>query len=352
MSEPDLDPALRADLAGRLASALDFDLAVVRPLATGSIITNRLFHLGAADGREAVAKVYYRGDHRGRLEREYAALARLYAHGIARVPAPLLRCDEHYYAVYSLVPGAPAPAATYTPAHGADLARFAADLQRLRRAGDHDPLPTARGALVALADRARDVMRGYLAGYRAVIVDPAAPAAVLALHAELDPPAEIERLLGAATAGAGPAWHDALASDQLRLTTGDAGPHNVLLRPDDGVTVVDLESSGWDHPLAFPTDFLTHDQSLDLPPPVAAAFLDTYRAETDLADELWAEIDRACALRHVFWCAIHLLAATPDVLARRRFNNPGFDQSAHVEAQIAKFRRRLAVARDAVARLA
>jgi hypothetical protein len=114
------------------------------------------------------------------------------------------------------------------------------------------------------------------------------------------------------------------------------------------VTVVDLESAGWDHPLAFVTDFLAHDQSLDLSQEAAEAFRATYRAEAEPPDALGDELDRACALRHVFWCAIYLNAANPEVVDRRRFNNPAFDPDAYLSGQISKVRRRLAIARAAV----
>jgi Ser/Thr protein kinase RdoA (MazF antagonist) len=346
-----IDPALLADLQVRLAETIEFRLAEIRPLTGAAIATNRLLHLRAEDGREAVAKIYYRGDKRRRLEREYAALALLKECAVARVPVPLLRDDERYYAVYSLAPGTPAAAAEFTPAYGADLAHFAADLHRLRRGeGDH-PLPTARGALNALADRAGAIMRAYLEPHRALVASADAPPAVRALYAELDAAGEVDGLLAAIVADLGPVWHAALTPEELRLTTGDAGPHNVLLQVDGRVAIVDLESAGWDHPLAFVTDFLTHDQSLDLPPGVAEAFVETYRAESSLSDALYAELDRACALRHVFWCAIHLTAASPERLARRRFSDPGADLDVFLAEQFAKLRRRLAIAREAVSRL-
>jgi aminoglycoside phosphotransferase len=344
-----IDDALRADLADRLARAHDFELVSAEPLQGASVSTNRLLRLRAGDGREAVAKIYYR-DGRGRLEREFGALARLESDGVARVPRPLLRCDEHQYAVYSLAPGAALPAAAYTTAHAADLASFAADLHRLRRLAD-DPLPVARGALVGLVDRASGAVGDYLAPYRALRASAEAPPALLALDAELDPAAEIERLLAAALVDAGGVWRGEPEPADLRFTNGDAGPHNVLAQPDGRVTVVDFEHSGWDHPLAFVTDFLTHDQSLDLPPAAAEAFLNTYRAAAAVPEHVWPELNRARAVRHIFWCAIHLIAWTPALVARRRFRDATFDADAYLTGQIVKLRRRLAIAHAAVAGL-
>jgi hypothetical protein len=345
-----IDDALRADLAARLARSHDFALVAAEPLQGAAVSTNRLLRLRAGDGREAVAKIYYR-DGRGRLEREFAALARLGSDGVARVPRPLLRCDEHQYAVYSLAPGAPLLAAAYTTAHGVDLALFAADLHRLRRHAD-DPLPVARGALLALVDRASSAVSDYLAPYRALLASPDAPPALVALDAELDPATEIERLLDAALVDAGAVWRDDPEPPDLRLTSGDVGPHNVLAQPGGRVTIVDFEHSGWDHPLAFATDFLTHDQSLDLPSPVVEAFLATYRAATAVPDHVWSELARACAVRHAFWCAIHLSAGNPAIVARRRFKDAAFDADAYLSSQIEKLRRRLTIARAAVAGLA
>jgi hypothetical protein len=63
-----------------------------------------LLRLRAADGRQAVAKLYRR-DGRGRLEREFGALTYLRAAGFDNVPYSHFRCDEGYYAGYSLEPG-------------------------------------------------------------------------------------------------------------------------------------------------------------------------------------------------------------------------------------------------------
>ena len=67
---------------------------------------NRLEHVWSADGREVVVKTYYQDD-RHRLDREFTALVFLRTQGILDLPTPLLRDDEHQFAVYSFEPGRP-----------------------------------------------------------------------------------------------------------------------------------------------------------------------------------------------------------------------------------------------------
>src|SRR5688572_33774 len=100
----------------RLWDGLGFRLVAAEPIAPAPPNNNnRLLHLRAEDGGQAVAKLYVQ-DGRRRLEREFGLLGLLQARGVRRVPRPYLRCDEHGYAVYSFEPGALKRAADLTVA--------------------------------------------------------------------------------------------------------------------------------------------------------------------------------------------------------------------------------------------
>jgi hypothetical protein len=76
-------------LAERLLRELGFRVESAVALDPGTPHNNRLVRLRASDGREVVAKFYFRDD-RHRLDREYTALSYLHAVGVADVPAPYL----------------------------------------------------------------------------------------------------------------------------------------------------------------------------------------------------------------------------------------------------------------------
>lgn len=344
------DEAIVADLGDCLRADLGFHLTAAEAIVTGYANNNRLLRLHAADGRCAVAKLYYRDDRR-RLEREFGTLRYLHTRGVARIPTPLLRCDRLSAAVYTDEPGVTKPAADLTRRELAELGRFLADLHRVR---PHDPgadFPAAVAAAFSW-DAKLDAIRQRLRDFTAAAVEPGSSGQVRALCAEMDVAGTLERLLAAATAGLDAAALAAtLAPEGRRLDSGDFAPHNVLVRPDGGVCVLDFEYAGWDQPLASLACFLTAATSLDLRPEAAAAFLQAYVAATSLSRDRLAPFERLCALQHLFWCGVHLSITTPAHLARKRFANPGLDVEAVTAEQIGQFKRRLVLAEAAVAAL-
>lgn len=378
------------DVRHRLQQEHGFRVAAATPLAPDTFYMNRLLRLRADDGREAVLKLYLR-DGQGRLEREYGALAFLRRRGFTDVPAPYLRSDAHYYAVYTLEAGGTRRAAEWTAAHVAGVARFAAALHRVRPGEPGAAFPPAHRACFSLAERVAEVRRnldrfwafaaGLGAGAAAVGVagganDGDGYAAVRALVAEVDVRVAVEGLLAAATASCTPAELEARVPEaDRRLSPADFAPHNVLVRPAGHpagpVCVVDLERFGWDDPTAPVAGFVTADSALDLPPALADHFVRVYReacrehpgqagpwepgsraagpADREVAPP--ARLARLCALSHVRWCSIHLVLLTPERVAEKRFATPDLDAPTYLAEQAAKFRRRLGLAERAGAAL-
>ena len=140
-----------------------------------------------------------------------------------------------------------------------------------------------------------------------------------------------------------------------RLDVGDYAPHNVLIRPanhpDGALCVLDLEYAGWDDPVAMCALFATADQSLDMPRDHLDALLRTFQDGVGLQGEERERMGRVMALMHVAWCAIHLQLLVPALIEKKRFASPALDVSAHRKGQIAKFQRRVGIARAAMERL-
>src|SRR5688500_14805916 len=93
----------RGDVERRVRAELGRRVLGWTELGTGT--NNRLFRLDVADGPPLLAKLYLR-DRWDRLGTEFPALALLAERGVAGVPRPCLRSDEHLYGVYSFEPGA------------------------------------------------------------------------------------------------------------------------------------------------------------------------------------------------------------------------------------------------------
>ncbi len=344
-----LAPDIARDLESRLQTELGFKLDSVGLVEVdpGVVHNNRLFRLRAIDGREAMAKVYQRDDQQ-RLEREYEALTFLRRQGFRSVPEPYVRCDEHYYGVYSLEPGEIRPASRWTNADATAAAEFAAEMLRIRPEQVDTPFRMAVGAALSYAEgvsRIRTRLQ-HLIDYQAG--DDVA-SEVQALYAEFDPVASVEDLI----AGAIRSLSDAemirrTPQAELRLNVGDFSPHNVLIRPEgfsDGrLCVLDLEYAGWDHAVVMPALFVTADQCLGMAPEHKDTFLRVYRDAAYLTPDQVRQLHRWMTFIHVSWCAIHLQLLTPVFIAKKQFATPDMDIAAHRREQITKFKRRLEIA--------
>src|SRR4029078_903465 len=96
------------------------------------------------------------------------------------------------------------------------------------------------------------------------------------------------------------------------------GPHNVLVRPDGDLRVVDWEYGGWDDPMALVTCFLCHVASLGMPADASEAFETTYLALTDSPDADAQRMRRMRRLVEVEWLTIHLNGLAGEKVASRR----------------------------------
>lgn len=61
------------------------------------------------------------------------------------------------------------------------------------------------------------------------------------------------------------------------FATGDLAPHNILVRADDSIRVVDFEDSGWDDPVIASADFPSSDSAAGLATSCVDAYLSTLR---------------------------------------------------------------------------
>jgi Phosphotransferase enzyme family len=321
----------------RLEADLSFAVVRAEPIEPWQAHNNQLQHVWSADGREAVVKTYYQDD-RYRLDREFTALVFLRANGILDLPKPLLRDDEHHFAVYSFEAGATAPGSSLTAGAVARIAEFAAKLHGI---GPGTPgaehFRTSVPATFSLADMARGT-RARLAQFMAHAASINHPSL-----AHTDWHAEIETLIGEALRGA---EDTPIPKTDWRFSTADFAPHNILVSDGDRICVVDLEYSGWDDPLMPAADFLAAETSTSLRAACVETFVRTYADCLRLSPRELARLSRMRALMEIGWIAVHLSLLAPERIAPKRFADPAhFDAAAHIARHAALAEARLARAK-------
>jgi Ser/Thr protein kinase RdoA (MazF antagonist) len=329
---------LPESLPARLRAELGFELVETVPIDPGVIHNNRLFRLRGADGRELVAKQYYRDDRR-RLEREFGAFRLLRARGVAGVPVAYLADEVEYCAVYSFEPGRTKVASELSLDEMAAIGRLAAELHRFRPDEPGATFPPAFAAR-SLADRVGALRRRLNTCLQAAAA-PDAYGPLRAVVAEVDVPGALERIVAAATAGLRP---DELAEPvpdaHLRFNPGDFAPHNILVRPNGTLCAIDFEFFGPEDAAALPASFLAAEGSFDLTPGQADAFLRAYHGARDVPDAAFARFGRVRALFEASWVLVNLSLMTPAHVARKRFAGE-LDLDAHLDDRRRKLEARL-----------
>lgn len=313
----------------------------------GVIHNNRLVLLTADDGRKLVLKRYYRDD-RGRLEREFGAFAYLRAHGFDAVPVPHLRDDAAYAAVYSFEPGRTKLPHELTRDDLTAIGRLAGQLHTFDPNVDGADFPPAFAAR-SWAARAAFLRRRATACLAAADLDDAYPE-LRAVVADLRLADRLPDLIARLTANLTPADVEAPIPDAfMRFNPGDFAPHNLLI---DGsrVCAIDFEYFGPEEAAALPVSFLAAEQSADLTPAQAEAFLAAYHAHRDVPDLAFERYPRLRALFEVSWVLVNFSLMTPAHVARKQFAGD-FDLADHLAERAAKLRRRLVAAEAMVAAL-
>jgi hypothetical protein len=123
--------------------------------------------------------------------------------------------------------------------------------------------------------------------------------------------------------------------------SGYAAPHNILVRDDGSIRVLDFEYSGWDDPVISSGDFLASDSCQGLSSACTLAYVHAFRELAQLSDDEIARSRHVAALMEIVWSVVHLSLVVPERFAVKQFADPAFDVDAHVAYQLTCFWRRL-----------
>jgi Ser/Thr protein kinase RdoA (MazF antagonist) len=135
------------------------------------------------------------------------------------------------------------------------------------------------------------------------------------------------------------------------LTSGDLAPHNILVREDGGIRVLDFVYSGWDDPAILVADFLAAESAQGLAPACSDAFARAFRESSGVSGVEWERAGRVRCLMEVGWIALHLQLLIPRRFAMKQFADLGLDLDSYVQDHIAGFHRRLATADRIISQL-
>jgi hypothetical protein len=326
---------LHVRCAALLANAgVSASIQAVLPCNAGG--NNRTYRLETTAGAFAV-KQYFRheGDTRDRLTAEFDFLQYAAKAAPGMEPAPLAMDSSSGLALYEFIEGHSYKPGEITWVQVGQAAKFFTALNNPAARRDAATLPTASEACFSITEHLK-LIANRLDCLRAIEVasdqDRAAQTLIGKIHTRW------LTLSDQVTAAYMLAGHDPstpLEPAQRCISPSDFGFHNALAQTDGSPRFLDFEYAGWDDPAKMTGDFFAQ-----LAVPVPANFFDRFVQETTAVfprpEEL---VERARLLRPVYqvkWCCIALNVFLPVNLARRRFANPGLDEKALKQAQLAK----------------
>lgn len=303
------------------------------PLA-GAMNNNQLYRLITEDGESFVAKFYFQDD-RKRREREYPFLALLADHDFKDVPHPLYESVTLDCGVYQWKEGARTSPERYTEQDMQNLADFIARIHRL---------DTSKGAHLLDAQMAAFSMKDLRANIEKrlewIREDLAKQlfhedvVAFLETHRSLE---RVQEALDAMKAAYGEeVFTYVFPEHHKRISSVDFGPHNTLFQTDGSPVYLDFENAGMDHPLRTVVDVINHQKLETVPLALKRIFVDHYRAQAHLPDDVWHWFEpiRRCGL--IEWHLLHLTHLRPTKIAQFKFSlaNEAFDEQKFIQEKL------------------
>jgi Phosphotransferase enzyme family len=335
----DRDAAVTADITrllareGMVLDPLDLD-------PCGGSGNNRVFVVRS--GTEAfVAKSYFvhPDDKRDRLRAETSFVRYATQIGLYCVPRLIAVDTEKNLALFEFVAGRRLDAVEVTLEHVIRAGEFIAALNAPQSREHAETLRSASEACFSRDEHLATIER-RVERLDTIAQDPAADAGARRVVADIT---SKWRILRARIAGRPLPGGEPIDRAARVVSPSDFGFHNVLQRPSGELCFLDFEYAGWDDPAKTIGDFFAQPAV-----PVSIAHFDQFAAlVTRHVPEPAALIERARALLPLVqlkWCCIMLNDFLPVSRERRRFADPGRDETA---AQL----RQLTNAANALARI-
>ncbi|MEX2212709.1 MAG: aminoglycoside phosphotransferase family protein [Phycisphaeraceae bacterium] len=293
---------------------------------------NRVFRV-EAQGQTFLLKKYFRDDDdtRDRLGTEFDFCSFATSRGIASIPMPLARDDDHGLALYEFIPGRSLGRDEVNVEHVEQALNFCRRLNRLRTELEAGTLSEASEACFSIATHLRCVDHRVSALTSIETEGDATKAAGEFVHHRLEPAWTLVRSkVQRAAMLEGIDVDRELARDERVLSPSDFGFHNAIREGGGRLRFVDFEYAGWDDPAKLVCDFFCQP-ALPVPGQFFDLFSETLAEDLSKSNVLTRRIALLRPVYQIKWCCIMLNVFLPTGRRRRDF--------ARTDAQIESARR-------------
>lgn len=289
------------------------------------------------DGRAMVAKRYYRhsSDSRDRLSAEYAFLDYAQKAGIGCVPRLVSKDDRIGVALYEFIDGYKLTPLDLTGGHIKQARDFFMSLNHPATRSLATHLPNASEACFSIAEQL-DMVQGRIDRLSMIPATSDVDEQAIVFTAELRKQWDILRarvLAGSESRGLDP--QSVLVHEDRCVSPSDFGFHNAIVTQSGKVIFIDFEYAGWDDPAKTISDFFSHP-AVPVPFDHFEDFLVSALAFFPNARMLMERTRLMLPVFRIKWCCIMMNDFLPELLQRRKFADPSFDETVKKRAQLKK----------------
>jgi hypothetical protein len=309
----------------RVARLIGQEARSVLPCRGGA--NNRVYRVDTVEEEAFAVKAYGERDDRGRLRREFGALAFLRGHGVDQVAEAVASDPEYGLAAYAWVAGE--PIAKYGTADVRAAVAFLRRIDALRTAKGASELPAAADAATSAGELWRQIDERFVRLQEIAAEEPAVEVFLTTFS----------RVAERVRAAPGSAATEPLPRDRQTLSPSDFGFHNALRRQ-GRLVFLDFEYFGWDDPVKLTADFVLHP-GMDLTSADTKEWLDGLTAIFGRDGDFAGRLDRLYPVLALKWCLIILNEFLPMAWARRVASGRRRHAGAAKAEQLAKAAARL-----------
>lgn len=308
----------------------------------GAMNNNQLYHLVTAEGVSYAAKFYY-ADERKRREHEYPFLALLASQGFTDIPHPVYESVTLNCGVYQWIHGIKKRPEAYRTQDMFDLADFIARLHRLDPVTLGKSLPNTHMAVFSMKDLRANTDKRIALIQEDLAQHAFDPKVVVFLDEHRSLKRVQEALHALSTTFGTQVFTYAFPEEHKRISSIDFGPHNTLFDPQGKPTFIDFEYAGLDYPLRPVIDVINHQKTEAISPALKHAFVERYREQAQLPEEIWQWFEPMRRLGLIEWHLLHLAQLRPEKIHQFTFSlaHETFDEAAYIAQKLGLAKRTL-----------
>lgn len=297
-------------------------------------MNNKLYKLETEEGEELLLKKYIRDD-RHRLDREFTSFSILHNLGF-NVPKPIQRNDDEYWGAYEFIHGQNKKPEEITKTDISSLVDFLVELHQIHPVNIKEKVRPAFFNTLRIGDYLKSIQKRYdqfLSEESEGISNPLVSQAAR----DMDWEGLIKNIHQDAKSRFSSEFLEReLPSDQWVISPVDFGIHNTIFRPDNQITVIDFEYSGWDDPVGILVEFINHAANKGMLQERFDQFINEYWQKAQPDPEFEKRFEASKWLNGQEWIAIFIFAMTQKKINDRRHGMIDFDEDKYVKSMLKK----------------